>query len=60
MEIVALLSSAVAVTLLVEFVVVAVYDTTFLSKAGVSVSEPIVSPDRFALKGLLLRDGTRS
>lgn len=48
----ALLSVAVAVTVLVALVVVAVYSVTEPSKAGVSVSDPIVSPERVALKGL--------
>lgn len=48
----ALLSAAVAVTVLVALVVVAVYSVTEPSKAGVSVSDPIVSPERVALKGL--------
>lgn len=48
---VALASSGVAVTVLVAFVVVAVYSVVSGSNAGVSVSEPIVSPERRALKG---------
>ena len=47
---VALASSGVAVTVLVAFVVVAVYSVAE-SNAGVSVSAPIVSPERRALKG---------
>jgi hypothetical protein len=48
---VALASSGVAVTVLVAFVVVAVYSVVSGSNAGVSVSAPIVSPERRALKG---------
>ena len=45
-------SSGVAVILLLAFVVLAVYAVTELSNSGSSVSEPIVSPDKFAVKGL--------
>lgn len=45
-------SSGVAVILLLAFVVLAVYVVTELLNLGSSVSEPIVSPDRFAVKGL--------
>ena len=45
-------SSGVAVILLLAFVVLAVYAVTELLNSGSSVSEPIVSPDRFAVKGL--------
>lgn len=45
------LSAGVAVTVLVALVVAAVYSVTAPSKAGVSVSDPIVSPERVALKG---------
>ena len=58
--IVAVSSAAVAVTLLDALVVVAVYSVTSGSKDGVRVSEPIVSPDRFAFKGLRWRGGMRS
>lgn len=43
----------------VALVVSAVYAYTPLSKAGVSVSEPIASPDKSAVKGLRLQYGTR-
>lgn len=49
---VAVLLAAVAVTLLEALVVVAVYAVTLGSKDGASVSEPIVSPERSAFKGL--------
>lgn len=38
---------------LVALVVVAVYSFTAESNSGVSVSDPIASPDRVAFKGLL-------
>lgn len=46
-------SFAVAVTVLVLLVVVAVYSVTSAENDGESVSEPIVSPDRSAFKGFL-------
>lgn len=49
------LSFGVAVMVLVALVVVAVYSVTEPSKAGVSVSDPIVSPERVALKGPAVR-----
>lgn len=49
---VAFASTGVAVMVLVAFVVSAVYSVIPLSKAGVRLSEPIVSPDRPAFKGL--------
>ena len=52
MLITALSLSAVALILLLALLVVAVYAVTVLSKDGDSVSEPIVSPVRFAVKGL--------
>jgi len=45
-------SSGVAVMVLVALVVVAVYAVTSGSNTGVSVSAPIVSLDRRAVKGL--------
>ena len=51
METAAGLSSGMAVTVLVALLVVAVYSVTDPSKAGMSVSAPIVSPERRALKG---------
>lgn len=51
---VAPLSAGVAVIVFVAFVVVAEYDVTPASKTGDNASEPIVSPDRSALKGLRL------
>ena len=53
MEISAAVSSGVAVMVLVALLVVAVYSVTEPLKAGVSVSAPIVSPERRALKGPL-------
>ena len=50
-------SSGVAVIVFVALVVVAMYSVTDPSKAGVSVSAPIVSPERRALKGLPCREG---
>ena len=50
--IIALSLSAVALILLLALLVVAVYAVTALSNDGDSVSEPIVSPVRFAVKGL--------
>jgi hypothetical protein len=52
MKMVAALSMGVAVMVLVAFVVSAVYSVIPLSKAGIRLSEPIVSPDRPAFKGL--------
>ena len=46
-------SAAVAVTLFVAFVVVAVYSVVSASNVGVSVSAPIVSPERRAVSFLL-------
>lgn len=45
-------SAAVAVTVLVAFVVVAVYSVTPPSNDGSRLSAPIVSPDRALFKGL--------
>ena len=44
-------SSASAVILLLALEVVAVYSVTSPLNSGVKVSEPIVSPDKSALKG---------
>lgn len=48
----ALESVGVAVIVFVALEVVAVYSCTALSKLGVKTSEPIVSPDKLASKGL--------
>ena len=48
-------SSGVAVILFVAADVVTVYAVVSASKVGVSVSAPIVSPERRALRGLLPR-----
>lgn len=55
-------SSGVAVTVFVALVVLAVYSVVSGSKDGLSVSAPIVSPERRAVKGLHLPqpDGRRS
>ena len=47
--IVAAESVAVAVTLLLALLVVAVYSVTALLKVGVSVNDPIASPDRVVM-----------
>lgn len=49
---VAFSSEAVAVTVFLELVVVAEYSVTSGSNAGDRVSEPIVSRERSALKGI--------
>lgn len=53
-EMVAVSLVAVAVIASVALVVAAVYAVTPPLKVGASVSEPIVSPDRLASKGLRL------
>lgn len=53
--IVALSSVGIAVITFVAFVVVAVYSAVPELNAGESVSDPIVSPDKVASKGLQLR-----
>lgn len=45
-------SAAVAVTLLLAFVVVAAYAVVSASNAGVRLSDPIVSPERVAVSFL--------
>ena len=57
---VAVLSAAVAVTLLEALVVVQAYSVTSGSNSGVSSSVPIVSAERDASKGLRSPDGRRS
>lgn len=54
MAMVAVSLVAVAVITSVALVVAAVYAVTLPLNVGVSVSEPIVSPDRLASKGLRL------